>query len=355
MTPRSEIYHMEINGTAVGIKEDPYFIAEAGVNHNGDLDLAERLIAAAADAGADAVKFQTFSADRLVTKDAKKAEYQEETTDEDGQYEMLRQYELDRAAHERLMEYSAQRDITFLSTPFDPESADMLADLGVPAIKVGSGELDNHPLLEHIANLGLPMIVSTGMGTMKEVHEAHEAITAANPDVEMAFLHCTSSYPAAVEDVNLRAMQTKAAGIPVPVGYSDHTTLLETPALAVAAGACVLEKHFTIDSTLPGPDHEASLEPDELARCVELVETAAKALGDSEKRPVDAEMETRTVSRKSLHAATALKPGTTLSEADIRIVRPADGLSPSELQAVLGRRIVNPRSEDDPLRKKDLK
>lgn len=346
---------MEIDGTLIGPAEPPYFIAEAGVNHNGDLDLAERLIDAAADAGADAVKFQTFSADRLVRKDAKKAEYQEGTTDEDGQYGMLQQYELDRAAHERLMAYSAQQDVTFLSTPFDPESADMLADLGLPAIKVGSGELDNHPLLEHIVDLNLPMIVSTGMGTMKEVHEAYEAITAANPDVEMVFLHCTSSYPAAVEDVNLRAMQTMAAELSVPVGYSDHTTLPETPALAVAAGACVLEKHFTIDSTLPGPDHEASLEPDELARCVDLVETAAKALGDSEKRPVDAEMETRTVSRKSLHAARNLESGTTLSEADVKIVRPAEGLSPSKLQTVLGRPLTNPRMEDEPLRKEDLK
>jgi N-acetylneuraminate synthase/N,N'-diacetyllegionaminate synthase len=231
----------------------------------------------------------------------------------------------------------------------------MLADLGVPAIKVGSGDLDNHPLLEHMANLDLPMIVSTGMGTMKEVHKAHEAITAANPDVEMAFLHCTSSYPAAVEDANLGAMQTMAAELPIPVGYSDHTILPETPALAVAAGACILEKHFTIDSTLPGPDHEASLEPDELARCVDLVETAAKALGGSEKRPVDAEMETRTVSRKSLHAARDLQAGTKLSKADIKIVRPAEGVCPSKLRTVLGRPLKNSRMKDDPVRKEDLK
>ncbi|MFD1585902.1 N-acetylneuraminate synthase [Halorientalis brevis] len=345
---------MKINGTPVGTEETPYFIAEAGVNHNGDLDLAKRLIDIAADAGADAVKFQTFSADRLVTQDARKAKYQGETTDEDGQYEMLRQYELDRKAHEQLIEYSTGKGITFLSTPFDPESADMLADLGVPAIKVGSGELDNHPLLEHIADLDLPMIVSTGMGTMEEVNDAHGAITAANPDVDLIFLHCTSSYPAAIEDIHLRAMQTMADELTVPVGYSDHTTLPETPALAVAAGACVIEKHFTIDSTLPGPDHEASLEPDELARCIELVETAARALGDGEKHPVDAELENRAISRKSLYAATDIESGTVLSESDIKIVRPAEGLSPRELQTVLGKQVINPRAEGDPIRQNDL-
>lgn len=346
---------MKIEENEIGSEEEPYFIAEAGVNHNGNLEIAKCLIDAAANADADAVKFQTFSADRLVTRDAQKAEYQEVKGDEETQYEMLQRYELNRDAHRRLIAYSAQQSITFLSTPFDPESADMLADLGVPAIKVGSGELDNHPLLEHIADLDLPMIVSTGMGTLKEVHEAHEAITAANPDIEMAFLHCTSSYPAAVEDANLGAMQTMAAELPIPVGYSDHTILPETPALAVAAGACILEKHFTIDSTLPGPDHEASLEPDELARCVDLVETAAKALGGSEKRPVDAEMETRTVSRKSLHAARDLQAGTKLSKADIKIVRPAEGMCPSKLQTVLGRPLKNSRIEDDPLKKEDLK
>jgi len=332
-----------------------YFIAEAGVNHNGDLRMAEQLIDVAAEAGANAVKFQTFSAERLVTKDAQTAEYQEETTDEDSQYEMLRRYELDRADHERLMNYCSEKDITFLSTPFDPESATMLADLGVPAIKVGSGELDNHPFLRHISGLDLPMIVSTGMGTMKEVNDAYQAIKAANSDTEMVFLHCTSSYPAAVEDVNLRAMQTMAEELPVPVGYSDHTTRPETPALAVAAGACVVEKHFTLDSLLPGPDHGSSLEPAELERCVELVETATKVLGDREKRPVDAEMETRTVSRKSLHAARDIEPGTTLSEADLKIVRPAEGLSPRKYNLALGKDSVNELSEDDPITENDIK
>lgn len=346
---------MKIDGRAIGPGKPPYFIAEAGVNHNGDLDLAEQLIDAAADAGADAVKFQTFSADRLVTTDAETADYQKETTSEESQYEMLRRYELDRSAHERLMNYCAARDISFLSTPFDPESADMLSDLGVPAIKVGSGELDNLPLLEHIASLGLPMIVSTGMGTMEEVIQAYETIRSVGSDIDLIFLHCTSAYPTQVEDVNLRAMQTMDEQLGVPIGYSDHTTLPETPALAVAAGACVLEKHFTIDSSLPGPDHGASLEPGELSRSVALVKTASKALGDNEKTPVDSEIENRTVSRKSLHVATDLEAGTTLSESHIKIVRPANGLSPRRYNEVVGMELVDALSEESPITAEDLK
>jgi len=346
---------MEINGHKIGPCEAPYFIAEAGVNHNGDLEVAEQLIDVAVDAGADAVKFQTFSADRLVAQEAETADYQEETTDEESQHEMLRRYELDRDAHKRLIEYCAARDIVFLSTPFDPESADMLAELGVPAIKVGSGDLDNHPLLEHIASLDVPMIVSTGMGTMEEVFQAYKAIYSVDPVVDLVFLHCTSAYPTAVEEVHLRAMQMMDKRLPVPVGYSDHTTLPETPAIAVAAGACVLEKHFTIDSTLPGPDHKASLEPDELSRSVGLVETAAKALGNSEKSPVESEIENRTDSRKSLHAATDIKAGTILSESHIDIVRPADGLSPRDYDEVIGTSLKKSLSEGEPITREDLK
>lgn len=327
---------MRIDGAPIGPDAPPYVVAEAGVNHDGDLDRAEELVDAAAEAGADAVKFQTFSADRLVTPDAAKADYQTETTGEGTQYEMLKRYELDRAAHERLIARCAERGITFLSTPFDPESADMLADLGLPAIKVGSGELDNHPLLEHVAGLGLPMIVSTGMGTMAEVHAARDVIRGVDPDAEVVFLHCTSAYPCSLDDVNLRAMERMADELEEPVGYSDHTTLPETPGFAVAAGACVVEKHFTLDSTLPGPDHEASLEPDELARAVELVRAAARARGSPEKRPTDVELENRTAARKSLHAAADIAAGATIERSDVGIVRPADGLSPRHLDRVVG-------------------
>ena len=308
---------MEIDGARVGTDHDPFFIAEAGVNHNGSLEQAKKLIDVASDAGADAVKFQTFSTDRLVTQDAATASYQESNTGETDQYEMLKRYELDRSEHETLLDHCYERDITFLSTPFDPQSADMLADLGVSAFKIGSGDLDNHPLLAHVAEHGLPMIVSTGMGTMDEVSAAYEVIRSANPSVNVVFLHCTSSYPTAVRDVNLRAMETMAEELPAPVGYSDHTTLIDVPALAVAAGACVLEKHFTLDSTLPGPDHETSLEPDDLREAIENVETVSAALGRGEKQPVPAEMETRQIARKSIHAAVDIEPGTTLTEDDL--------------------------------------
>lgn len=340
---------MEINGARVGENTSPYFIAEAGVNHDGDLDQAEQLVDVAADAGADAVKFQTFSAERLVTQNAEVADYQKETTNEENQYEMLQQYELDRAAHERLMSYCAEKDITFLSTPFDCESAKMLADLGLPAIKVGSGELDNHPLLEHIANLDLPMIVSTGMGTMEEVHAAHKVIRAVNSDIDLVFLHCTSSYPAEVENVHLRAMETMEQELPVPVGYSDHTTLPETPALAVAAGACVVEKHFTIDSTLSGPDHEASLEPDELTRAVKLVRTAATALGSTQKEPTATELENVKSSRKSLHAAVDIPAETEIRAEHVNVLRPATGLSPRQYDAVVGARATTDIADGEPI------
>lgn len=340
---------MHIDGTPIGPDDPPYFIAEAGVNHNGDVGMAERLVDAAADTGADAVKFQTFSADRLVTREAAKADYQTETTGEGSQYEMLKRYELDRADHERLIDRCAERGITFLSTPFDPESADTLADLGLPAIKIGSGELDNHPLLEHVAGFGLPMVVSTGMGTMAEVHAAREVIRGVDPGADVAFLHCTSAYPCSLDDVNLRAMGTMMAELDEPVGYSDHTTLPETPGFAVAAGACVVEKHFTLDSTLPGPDHEASLEPDELARAVELARAAARTRGSPEKHPTAVERENAPTIRKSLHAATDVAEGTEIEPRHLAVLRPVEGLSPRHHDAVVGARATRDLAVGDPI------
>jgi len=344
---------MRIDGRAIGA-ETPYFIAEAGVNHNGDLDLAEELIDAAATAGSDAVKFQTFAAARLVTRAAEKAEYQQEQGDEESQYDMLERYELDRSAHERLQMYASKRGITFLSTPFDAESADLLDAIDVPAVKVGSGELDNYPLLERIAGFGRPMIVSTGMGTMEEVHDARGVIRNVDPDVPLVFLHCTSAYPSTVDDMNLRAMETMEEELPEPIGYSDHTTLPETPAIAVAAGACVVEKHFTLDRTLPGPDHEASLEPNELARAVELVDVAARALGSASKEPVEAELENVTVVRKSLHAAVDVPAGTVLGEGDVQILRPADGLSPRYYHSVIGAETTRDLTAGEPIGEDDV-
>lgn len=328
---------MRIGEAAIGPSHPPFFIAEAGVNHNGDLDLAKKLIDVAADAGADAVKFQTFSADRLVAREAEKAEYQTKTTGEGSQYDMLKEFELDEQAHQELKKYSTEMEILFLSSAFDRGSADMLRDLGVKAIKLGSGELDNYPLVKHVASFGLPIIVSTGMGTLEEVVDVHEVIKSVDPDLEVVFLHCTSSYPCSIEDVHLRAMRTMKEELDSLVGYSDHTTLPVTPALAVAAGACVIEKHFTLDSTLPGPDHEASLEPDELKNAIGLVEIAWRSLGTPEKVPTPSELETRERVRKSLHAAVDIPEGRRLCAEHIDIVRPAVGISPRKYDDVIGR------------------
>ena len=314
-----------------------YFIAEAGVNHDGDLDQARRLVDVAAEAGADAVKFQTFTADRLVSPDAPKAAYQEETDAADTQYEMLRRLELPREAHRELIDYCDSQGVQFLSTPFDTASATFLDSLDLPAIKLGSGELDNVPLLNHVAGFGRPMLVSTGMSTLSEVETALDAIRAAGAP-PVALFHCTSAYPAPLDEVNLRAMRTIDEHFDVPVGYSDHTTQVETPAFAVAAGARLVEKHFTLDKTLPGPDHAASLEPDELSRAVSLVRDATTALGSAEKRPTESELENRAVVRKSLHAATEIREGDRFTESNVSVVRPADGLSPGAFDRLRGAR-----------------
>jgi N-acetylneuraminate synthase/N,N'-diacetyllegionaminate synthase len=344
---------MKIDGSPIR-DGSVFFIAEAGVNHNGDLDRARELIDAAAEAGADAVKFQTFTTDRLVAEDAPKADYQDEQTggeadEETTQRDILEQYELSEDDHRELLGYCEDAGITFLSTPFDAESAAFLDDLDVAAIKVGSGELTNHPLLQQIALLDRPMVVSTGMATMAEVETAYEAIRDANPEVAVSLLHCVSSYPADVADVNLRAMERLDERFDVPVGYSDHTTAVETPAVAVGAGATVVEKHFTLDRSLPGPDHEASLEPDELARAVELAREAAAARGTPEKEPVEAERENRIVARKSLHAARPVEAGETLTEDAVAVLRPATGLSPAELDAVLGEEVETDLERHDPI------
>ena len=345
---------MKIGEIDVGSDHPPFFIAEAGVNHNGNLDTAKKLIDIAADAGADAIKFQTFSADRLVTPEASKAEYQTETTGEGSQYDMLKRYELNRESHEILLKYCMKNDIMFLSTPFDSESVDMLVDLGVPAIKLGSGELNNYPLIEYVAKTDLPMIVSTGMGTMNEVKAAYSRIKRVNPSAEVVFLHCTASYPCDLDDVNLRAMQTMAEELTVPVGYSDHTLLPETPALAVTAGATIVEKHFTMDRSLPGPDHEASLEPDELTRAVDLIETAAKVLGSAEKCPTDTEQESMDKSRKGLYAAVDISSDSKIRAEDIDVLRPATGLSPSQYDVVVGAYATTDIATGEPITAADV-
>lgn len=329
---------MKISGNYIG-EGSVFFIAEAGVNHDGDLEVAKELIEVASEADADAVKFQTFDAERLVTKDAGKAEYAKRTTgEEESQQDMLRRYELSANDHKILKEHCERQGILFLSTPFDTESADLLNDIDVPAIKIGSGELTNKPLLEHVSEFGKPMLVSTGMSTMKEVEEARMWITSRNPDLDAALLHCTSEYPTAMEDVNLRAMNSMMAKLPDPVGYSDHTVAIETPGYAVAAGACIVEKHFTLDSSRDGPDHEASLEPGELSDSIRSARQAACARGSPTKTPTAQERVNRETVRKSLHAESDIDMGATFTAENISVKRPADGLPPAEFGTTIGKR-----------------
>jgi len=319
-----------------------FVIAEAGVNHNGDLELARRLVDVAAEAGADAVKFQTFRADRLVSPTAPKASYQRQTTDAgESQLEMLQRLELSPAAHRELVAHCRQRHVTFLSTPFDEESAALLDSLDVPAFKIGSGEVTNHPFLEYIARKGRPIILSTGMSYLGEVDEAVRVLRHAGCE-QLILLHCVSNYPASPADANLRAMQTMAVAFDLPIGYSDHTPGIEVALAAVALGACVIEKHFTLDRNLPGPDHRASLEPDELRALIAGVRVVERALGDGVKRPFPAEADTRAVARRSLAARADIPAGTVLQAAMLTALRPASGIPATLIGGVIGRRTRHP-------------
>ncbi len=329
---------IDIAGRLVGPGYPCLVIAEAGVNHNGRLDLARQLVDVAVQAGADAVKFQTFTAETLATVSAPKARYQADAVGVDGsQYEMLQKLELSSDDHADLAAYCRTKGILFLSSPFDEASADLLQTLGIPAFKIPSGEITNLPLLAHIARKGKPLLISTGMASLGEVEAAVGAVEAAG-NKAMALLHCVSAYPADPASVNLRAMGTLAKAFGLPVGYSDHTLGIEVALAAVALGACVIEKHFTLDRRLPGPDHAASAEPHELAALVKGIRTIEAALGDGRKVPAAAEAETAAVARKSLVAVQPIPAGTVLTQELIAARRPGTGLPPAMLPYVLGRR-----------------
>ncbi len=317
-------------------------IAEAGVNHNGDLKLAKQLIDAAAEAGADIVKFQTFNADRLVTRTALKADYQNQTTDsKESHYEMLRRLELTNTMHKELIAHCAARNIEFFSTGFDIESVDLLVSLGQNHFKIPSGEITNLPYLRHVSRLGKPIILSTGMATLGEIEEAIDVLEQAGTTrTNMTILHCTTEYPAPMAEVNLRAMQSMQAAFGVAVGYSDHTAGIEVAIAAVGLGATVIEKHFTLDRNLPGPDHKASLEPDELKAMVSAIRNIEIALGDGIKRLTPSEARNKPVARKSLVASKAIKAGEVLSTENITTKRPGTGISPMNWDAVMGRKAV---------------
>ncbi len=321
----------------IGANAPCFIIAEAGVNHNGSLALAHDLVDIAADSGADAIKFQTFTTERLATASAQQADYQRKNTGrEESQFNMLKRLELSLEDHVALMRHCERRSILFLSTPFDEQSADLLASLNVLAFKTPSGELTNLDYLSYIATLGKPMIVSTGMATMGEVEQAVTAIGAAgNPP--LAILHCVSDYPAKAIDVNLRAMSTLAENFLIPVGYSDHTLGTAVTFAAVALGAKVIEKHFTTDRQLEGPDHRASLEPGELRDLVRGIREVEQSLGDGRKRPTTAELATRVVARKSVTTTRALESGSVLTADDLTLKRPGNGIDPPHRHMVIGR------------------
>jgi N-acetylneuraminate synthase/N,N'-diacetyllegionaminate synthase len=328
---------IEISGRRVGPGYPVFVIAEAGVNHNGDLDLALKLVDAAVAAKADAVKFQTFITEELISPLAVQAAYQRKNTGhEESQLEMVKRLELPFAAFAKLNEYCQSRGIMFLSSPFDTKSVDLLDSLQVAAFKIASGEITNLPFLDYIAAKGRPIILSTGMSYLGEVETAMSTIRqAGNPPVIL--LHCVSNYPAASGDINLRAMATMSRAFEVPIGYSDHSSGLEIPLAAVALGACVIEKHFTLDRALPGPDHKASLEPEELARLVRGIRIVEVALGDGQKQPARSEINTAEVARKSLVAAKDIPKGAALTLESVAIKRPGTGLPPAMRDEVIGR------------------
>jgi len=327
-----------VQGREIGPSQSCFVIAELGVNHNGSLDLALQLVDAAVGAGADAVKFQTFKAERLVMSSAPKARYQLQTTDkEETQMQMLSKLELSRDAHLKLQDYCRQKKILFLSTPFDEESADFLNEIGIPAFKVSSGDLNNWPFLIHVAKKGKPLLLSTGMSDLEEVKKASEAIFKTG-NSQLVLLHCVSNYPADPADVNLKALRTLMDSTGLSVGYSDHTAGIEISLGAVALGACVIEKHFTLSRAMPGPDHKASLEPRDFAALTAGIRSIEKALGSGIKAPAASEQENRRIVRKSLVAACDIVVGAALNQAMLIALRPGDGISPSELENVLTRK-----------------
>lgn len=329
--------NFDIGHRKIGPGTPCFIIAEAGVNHNGSIDLACQLVDAAVSSGADAVKFQTFKAERIVTRDAPKAQYQQRTTStEESQLEMIRNLELSPESHRELMRYCEDLGILFMSSPFDELSADLLAELDVAVYKIPSGEITNLPFLRHVAQFGKPMIVSTGMSYLSEV-EAAVRVIESEQNRNYVLLQCTSNYPADPADANLAAMATMAVAFGAPVGYSDHTEGIEIPIAAVALGACVVEKHLTTDRNLAGPDHRASIESDEFSAMVRGIRSVEAALGHGRKEPASSEADTTSVARKSLVAAQDIPAGATLTEELIAIKRPGTGLPPSMREHLMGR------------------
>lgn len=315
-----------------------FIIAEAGVNHNGSIILAKRLIDVASNSGADAIKFQTFKAENLIVKNAQKAEYQKKTTDvSESQFDMLKKLELDIEAHKDIISYSQEKGIMFLSTPFDHESIKLLNDLGMNIFKISSGEITNLPYLRHVGSLGKSVILSTGMSHLAEVGDALKILIDAGTNKNnIIVLHANTMYPTPMEDVNLKAMLSIKKEFSVAVGYSDHTLGIEVDIAAVAMGACCIEKHFTLDRSMDGPDHKASLEPKELELMVRSIRNIEKALGSAEKKPSQSESVNIKMVRKSIVAIQNIKKGDTLTDVNMSVKRPANGISPMCWDELIG-------------------
>lgn len=342
-----------IGGALFG-RNHVFVIAEAGVNHDGDIDRALDMIDIASDCGADAIKFQSFNTEKLVMKNAPTATYQRENAGDANQYEMLMSLELNQEQHLVLQRRCAEKGIVFLSTPFEEESADLLDGLSVPAYKISSGEITNLPFLAHVARKGRPIILSTGMASLGEVENAVRCIEK-NGNNEIILLHCVSNYPADPAEVNLLAMQTLQMVFGYPVGYSDHTLGSAVSIASVAMGAVIIEKHFTLSRDLPGPDHVASLEPHELKQMIADIRAVSSAMGDGIKRRMASEENAAEVVRKSLVTTRALKAGDVIDESSLRSLRPGTGISPMHIHVVLGRTVSRDIEEGCMLSWGDLK
>jgi N,N'-diacetyllegionaminate synthase len=333
-------------------------IAEAGVNHNGDIQLAKKLIDVAVEAGVDYVKFQTFKADKLVSREAKKASYQNKNINDgdDSQYNMLKKLELSHENHLELISYCSERNIQFFSTAFDVEGVNYLNDIGLLFFKIPSGEITNYPYLKAVALCGKPVIMSTGMCSEIEIKEAVDVLIKFGLKKEaISILHCNTEYPTPMKDVNLKAMLAIKQKFEVQVGYSDHTLGIEVPIAAVALGATIIEKHFTLDRNLPGPDHVASLEPNELKAMVDAIRNIELALsGDGEKIPSESETKNIAIARKSIHLNKDLSKGHVVTEEDIISLRPGDGISPMEWENIVGKKLVADKKEYDKLLLSDI-
>jgi N-acetylneuraminate synthase/N,N'-diacetyllegionaminate synthase len=329
---------IRIGNKMVGDAEPAFIVAEAGVNHNGDICLAKRLVDAAKDAGADAVKFQVFTAENTALEHAPKAMYQKKLTgSRESQYEMLKRLELTEEDYEELASYAIRKKMTFLSSPFGKRSADLLDRLDVPAFKIASGEITNFPFLEFIARKKRPIILSTGMATLGEIDDAVRMIRNQGVD-DIVLLHCITSYPLTVEEANLRAIPTLKCAFKLPVGFSDHTLGITAPIAAIALGAVMIEKHFTLDRDLPGPDHKASSEPHELKRIVTAIRKVEMALGNGLKRPTAEEEEIKKVTRRSIVAKTNIPEGTIITEDMLMTKRPSTGIEPKYVKTIVGRK-----------------